>query len=270
MVLWAYLDEIVYYLQIITNASRIASMSNINISVDCVVFGFDSDLDLKVLLITRNESSNSFDTGKDHVSLPGDLIKYDEELDPSAQRILKSLTSIDKIFLKQFAIFSDPDRVKYLKDQAWLETYREDPNERVITIGYISLVNIQDFEPDATFFDDHVEGEGTRGGFYEKCWTRVNEIPQLAFDHNQIVDTALEFLKKELNHQMSSILLPKNFTLPQFQKLHEEILDKKFDKRNFRKQILKEGVIIKTKNTTNTGKKGKPATFYQFQEEPNL
>ena len=69
---------------------------------------------------------------------------------------------------------------------------------------------------------------------------------------------------------MSSILLPKNFTLPQFQKLHEEILDKKFDKRNFRKQILKEGVIIKTKNTTNTGKKGKPATFYQFQEEPNL
>jgi 8-oxo-dGTP diphosphatase len=167
-------------------------MSNINISVDCVVFGFDSDLDLKVLLITRNESSDSFDTGKDHVSLPGDLIKYDEELDPSAQRILKNLTSIDKIFLKQFAIFSDPNRVKYLKDQAWLNTYRAAPDERVITVGYISLVNIQDFEPDATFFDDHIEGEGTRGGFYEKCWTKINEIPQLAFDHNQIVDTALE------------------------------------------------------------------------------
>ena len=122
----------------------------------------------------------------------------------------------------------------------------------------------------ATFFDDHIEGEGTRGGFYEKCWTKINEIPQLAFDHNQIVDTALEFLKKELNHQMSSILLPKNFTLPQLQKLHEDVLDKKIDKRNFRKQILKEGVIVKTNATTKTGKKGKPASFYQFQDDQNL
>jgi 8-oxo-dGTP diphosphatase len=244
-------------------------MSNINISVDCVVFGYDSDLDLKVLLITRKESSNSIDTGRDHISLPGDLIKFDEELDPAATRILKNLTSIDKIYLKQFAIFSDPNRVKHPKDQTWLRTYRAHPDERVITIGYISLVNIPDFKPDATYFVDEVVGESTRGGYYEKCWTSINEIPQLAFDHNQIVDTALGFLKKELNHQISSILLPKNFTLPQLQKLHEDILDKKIDKRNFRKQILKEGVIVKTDNTTKTGKKGKPANFYQFNEDNN-
>ena len=66
---------------------------------------------------------------------------------------------------------------------------------------------------------------------------------------------------------MSSILLPKIISFPQLQKLHEDILDKKIDKRNFRKQILKEGVIVKTDNTTKTGKKGKPATFYQFNEE---
>jgi len=244
-------------------------MSNINISVDCVVFGYDSDLDLKVLLISRKESANTFDTSEDHVSLPGDLIKNDEELDPAAKRTLKSLTSIDKIYLKQFAIFNDPNRLRYLKDQKWLRKYRTHPDERVITIGYISLVNIQDFKPDATYFDDEVVDETTRGGYYEKRWIKVSEIPQLAFDHNQIVDTALEFLKKELNHQMSSILLPKNFTLPQLQKLHEDILDKKIDKRNFRKQLLKDGVIVKTNNTNKTGKKGKPATFYQFQEENN-
>ena len=174
-------------------------MSKINISVDCVVFGYDSDLDLKVLLITRKESLNSL-AEKDHVSLPGDLIKYDEELDPAATRILKSLTSIDKIYLKQFAIFSDPYRVKHPMDQTWLRRYRTHPDERVITIGYISLVNIPDFIPDATYFDDEVVGENTRGGYYEKCWTSINEIPQLAFDHNQIVHTALEFLKRELNH----------------------------------------------------------------------
>ena len=59
------------------------------------------------------------------------------------KRILNSLTSIDEIYLKKFEIFTDPNRVKKLNDQKWLKNYRENPNERVITIGYISLVNIQ-------------------------------------------------------------------------------------------------------------------------------
>jgi len=231
-------------------------MSKINISIDCVVFGFDSDLSLKVLLITRKENPNAFSKkSKTQTALPGDLIKPDEELDPAAKRILKSLTSIDKIYLKQFAIFSDPNRVKQVKDQIWLRSFRKNPEERVVTVGYISLVNIQDFKPQASYFADDV------------IWTSISEIPELTFDHNQIVDAALEFMKKELNHKMSSILLPKNFTLPQLQKLYEDVLDKKIDKRNFRKQILREGVIVKTTNINKTGRKGKPAAFYQFNEE---
>tara|TARA_B100001093_G_C26755557_1_gene983213 strand:- start:244 stop:939 length:696 start_codon:yes stop_codon:yes gene_type:complete len=230
-------------------------MSKINISVDCVVFGFDLDLDLKILLITKQENPKTTNkNGKIQVALPGDLIKYDEELDPAAKRILKSLTSIDKIYLKQFAIFSDPKRVKKQKDQLWLRNFRENPEERVITIGYISLVNIQNFKPKASSFADEV------------IWTSVNNIPELTFDHNEILNTGIKFLKKELNHQMSSILLPKNFTIPQLQKLHENVLNKKIDKRNFRKQILKEGVIKKTKQINKTGRKGKPATFYQFND----
>jgi len=231
-------------------------MSKINISIDCVVFGFDSDLSLKVLLITKKEDPNaSSKKSKTQTALPGDLIKPDEELDPAAKRILKSLTSIDEIYLKQFAIFSDPNRVKQAKDQLWLRSFRKNPEERVVTIGYISLVNIQDFKPQASYFADDV------------IWTSINEIPDLTFDHNQIVDAAMEFMKKELNHKMSSILLPKNFTLPQLQKLYEDVLDKKIDKRNFRKQILREGVIVKTTNINKTGRKGKPAAFYQFHEE---
>ncbi|MCS5663217.1 MAG: NUDIX hydrolase [Flavobacteriales bacterium] len=231
-------------------------MSKINISIDCVVFGFDSDLSLKVLLITKKEDPNaSSKKSKTQTALPGDLIKPDEELDPAAKRILKSLTSIDEIYLKQFAIFSDPNRVKQAKDQLWLRSFRKNPEERVVTVGYISLVNIQDFKPQASYFADDV------------IWTSINEIPDLTFDHNQIVDAAMEFMKKELNHKMSSILLPKNFTLPQLQKLYEDVLDKKIDKRNFRKQILREGVIVKTTNINKTGRKGKPAAFYQFHEE---
>lgn len=231
-------------------------MSNINISIDCVVFGFDCDLSLKVLLITKKEDPNSLSKKSNtQIALPGDLIKYDEEFDPAAIRILKSLTSIDKIYLKQFAIFSNPNRLKQPKDQVWLRNFRENPEERVITIGYISLVNIQDFVPKASHFADDV------------IWTNINQVPNLQFDHNEILNTAKDFLKKELNHQMSSVLLPKNFTLPQLQKLYEEILDKKIDKRNFRKQILKEGIIVKTDYINKTGRKGKPAVLYQFQED---
>ena len=243
-------------------------MSQINISIDCVLFGYDSDLDLKVLLIQRKYDPNS-SSDKDHCSLPGDLIKYDEELSPAASRILEGLTGISDIYLKQFSIFSDPNRVKHPKDQKWLRKFRALPEERVITIGYIALVNIEDFNTDATYFNDEINGGYTREGYYDKIWSKVNDIPELAFDHNNIVDEALKYLKQELNHELSSVLLPKNFTLPQLQKLYEDILEKKIDKRNFRKQILKKGSIVKTNYTTNTGKKGKPAIFYQFNDKIN-
>jgi len=232
-------------------------MSKINVSVDCVIFGFDADLSLKVLLITKKENPKRFSIfrNKKQTALPGDLIKTNEELDPAATRILKSLTSIDKIYLKQFAVFSDPSRVKHPKDQVWLKSFRKNPEERVITVGYISLVDIQHFRPKASYFADEV------------MWTSIDEIPELTFDHNQIIEEALKFLKKELNYKMSSILLPKNFTMPQLQKLHEEILNKKIDKRNFRKQILREGIIVKTSHVNKTGRKGKPAVFYQFCDE---
>lgn len=232
-------------------------MSKINVSVDCVIFGFDTDLSLKVLLITKKQNAKPFSIKRSQtqIALPGDLIKTNEKLDPAANRILKSLTSIDKIYLKQFGVFSDPKRVKQAKDQIWLRSFRKHPEERVITVGYISLVNIQDFTPKASYFADEV------------IWMSIDDVPELTFDHNQIIDEALNFLKKELDYKMSSILLPKNFTMPQLQKLHEEILNKKIDKRNFRKQILREGIIVKTREVNKTGRKGKPAIFYQFCDE---
>ncbi len=228
-------------------------MSNINISIDCVIFGFDSDLDLKLLLITKKENPEAKGENiKTQVALPGDLIKVGEDLDPAAKRILYSLTSIKEIYLKQFKVFSDPNRVKKPKDQLWLRNFRENPEERVITIGYISLVNIENFKPEASSFADDVR------------WISIHDIPELTFDHNEIVEHAITYLKKELNDEMSSILLPKNFTFNELQKLYETVLDKKLDKRNFKKHILNKGIITKTNFIKKTGKKGKPATYYKF------
>ena len=65
---------------------------------------------------------------------------------------------------------------------------------------------------------------------------------------------------------MSSCLLPENFTIPQLQKLHEDVLNKKLDSRNFRKNILRKGVLVKTKNKSQSGRTGKPATLYKFNK----
>ena len=231
-------------------------MSKINVSVDCVIFGFDNaEKKLKVLTIEKkvNPFSNQKQK-KTQFAIPGDLIEINEDIDDAANRVLFSLTKLKNLYLKQFKTFGNPSRVQQKKDKEWLENFRANPNERVITIGYISLVNIQKFKPKASSFAQDV------------IWVPVKDIPELTFDHNDIVNSALKFLKNELNHEMSSFLLPKDFTIPQLQKLYEDVLNKKFDSRNFRKHFLRKGVLIKTKNKNKTGRTGKPARFYQFDE----
>jgi len=222
------------------------SMSKINVSIDCVVFGFDKDQKLKVLFIKQGE-------GKSQYALPGDLIGEWEDLDAASSRILTSLTFLQDLYLKQFYVFGDPDRLHYQKDQEWLKSNRKQPKERVITVGYVSLVRMEDFTPKPSSFAFAVE------------WLDINDIPELAFDHYKILSKALRFLKNEIDHEVTSELLPKKFTLSQLQILHEIILNQKLDKRNFRKNITKEGVIKRT-NEKQKGVSHKPAQLYKFDK----
>ena len=138
------------------------------------------------------------------------------------------------------------------KDQEWLKNFRQEPNERVITIGYISLVRMEDYIPIPSYFADKV------------TWVDVREIPLLAFDHNHIVESGLDFLKHELNHELTSELLPRKFTLSQLQELHEIVLNQKFDKRNFRKQAISKGQLEET-DEKQKGVSHKPARLYTFK-----
>ena len=123
-------------------------MSLLNLSIDCVVLGFDNDQKLKVLLIKKfiNERSDF------QFALPGDLVGLKEDLLSGAKRILKSLTSLEDIYLKQFYTFGDPNRTKQIKDQSWLKMYRQQPDERVITVGYIALVKMEEYTPHPSSF----------------------------------------------------------------------------------------------------------------------
>ena len=224
-------------------------MSPINLSIDCVVLGFDEDQKLKVLLIKKfiNEKNDY------QFALPGDLVGMSEDLLEGAARILKSLTSLDNLFLKQFRVFGSPERTKQKKDQSWLKMYRKKPKERVVTVGYIALVKMEDYIPHASSFAVDAE------------WVELNKISsELAFDHNIILDNGIAYLRDQLDPQLVANLLPSKFTLSQLQNLYEILLDQKLDKRNFRKNILKIDVIRKTEEKQK-GVSHKPAHLYTYK-----
>lgn len=220
---------------------------NPNVSVDCVVFGFDNEK-LNVLLIEQKMANKD----KVQFALPGDLIVDDEGLDQAADRVLEEITHISGVFLRQFKAFGDPNRVSDIKDLDWLKSYRQNPQARVITVAYLALVKMDDFQPEASSFAERV------------FWQELESLPSLAFDHNQILEEALDRLRDDfVNHRTGFELLPERFTLGQIQKLYEIILGKELDKRNFRKKILKEKLVTAT-NEKQTGVLHKPAILYKL------
>ena len=228
-------------------------MSLINLSIDCVVLGFDEDQKLKVLLIKKfiNEKNDY------QFALPGDLVGFNEDLYIAAQRILNSLTSIDNLFLEQFSVFGDPERTKDIKDQSWLKMYRKAPKERVVTVGYIALVKMEDYLPLASSFAIDAE------------WIELEKVStELAFDHNIILNNGIEYLRNQLDHKLVTNLLPSKFTLSQLQNLYEILLDQKLDKRNFRKNVSKDVLIIKT-DEKQKGVAHKPAHLYTYKNSEN-
>ena len=226
-------------------------MTTLNLSIDCVILGFDEDQKLKVLLIKKFiNNKNDF-----QFALPGDLVKPNEDLLSGGKRILKSLTSLENIYLKQFHTFGDPERTKQSKDQSWLSMYRKKPEERVVTVGYVALVKMEEYSPQASSFAVDAE------------WIELSQVSKdLAFDHNEILDTAIKYLRDQIDHKLISNLLPTKFTLSQLQNLYEILLDQKLDKRNFRKNISKIDIIKKT-SEKQEGVRHKPAYLYTYGDD---
>jgi len=223
--------------------------SHLDVSVDCVVFGFHNNK-LRVLLIEQENPSK--DSQHSRYALPGDLVFSDEHTNHAAERVLFELTSLKGIYLEQFHTFGDPNRVKKEKDQEWLKSTRKNPDARVITIAYYSLVKMEDYIPSPSSFAERAE------------WKDVHDVPELAFDHNNILTKAIEILRSEVsNHKIGFELLPQKFTLGQLQQLYEVILDKQLDKRNFRKAIKKMDTILALEEKQK-GVLHKPAQLFTY------
>ena len=223
-----------------------------DVSVDCALFGFDGER-LKLLLIRqRTADSGPLSEAELQTALPGDFVKAEESLNRAAGRVLYELTGLDDVYLKQFHAFGDPNRVKGLKDQQWLRTFRAHPENRVMTVAYFGLVSLHDHIPRASSFAG------------DASWIDVDELPDLAFDHNDIAELALVTLREQLESKHIGFeMLPKKFTLRQLQSLHEVVLNKKLDKRNFRKNVKRMDHVVPL-NEKEEGVLHKPAQLFTF------
>ena len=205
------------------------------VAVDSIIFGFnEDDIELKLLLLKRD-----FEPAKGEWSLMGGFVNQDEGLDAAAQRIVEDLTGLQDVYMEQLYTFGDPAR---------------DPGGRIVSVSYFSLIKIKEYDREL------VRKHGA-------SWIPLSELPNLVFDHNEMVEKAMRKLRIRARTQPIGFeLLPEKFTIPQLQRLYEAIYQIPFDKRNFRRKVLAMGLLDKLdEKEKRTSKKG--AFYYKFNTE---
>lgn len=203
------------------------------VTVDLVIFTVD-DKKLKVLLVKRaNEPFEGC------WSIPGGFLKKGESLEEAASRVMEEKTGVREVYLEQLYTFGRPDR---------------DPRARIITVTYFALIPwMRLIQPGSRKISD-------------LAWFSVDDVPELAFDHLEILRRAVTRLRAKVSY--SSIvygLLPEAFRLSDLQKMYEIIIAEKLDKRNFRKRMLATGLLEETGKKERVGAH-RPAMLYQFKK----
>lgn len=202
------------------------------VTTDCVIFGFEGS-ELQVLLIERG-----IEPFKGKWAFPGGFLNMDETAGEGALRELKEETGLENAYIEQFNTYSDPGR---------------DPRERVITIAHYALVRIQEVKGG----DDAAKAQ----------WFPIDEVPQLAFDHDKILRDAMRKLRERIHFEPIGFeLLPEKFTMRDLQILYESILGVKFDRRNFAKKMMHYELLNQLDETVRPTAK-RDALLYSFNKE---
>ncbi len=205
-----------------------------SVTVDVIMMSL-RQRDLQVLLVKRRSWPY-----EGMWAIPGGFVNMDESLENAAKRELQEETDVQDVYLEQLYTFGDPGR---------------DPRTRVITVVYFALLDSDRLQVKAA--DDAAD----------VGWFSVYNLPPLAFDHDKILEYALNRLRGKLDYTTIAFnLLPEQFTLRELQRVYEIILHKKLDKRNFRKKILLTGILEDTGAKKMEGTH-RPARLYRFNPE---
>ncbi len=207
------------------------------VAVDCSIFGYEKG-ELKLLLYPR-----SFEPAQGNWSLMGGFVQDEESLEEAARRVLLQTTGLHDIFLEQGLAFSVPNR---------------DPGARVISMTFVALIRI----------DMHDKELVRETGAH---WWPVTTLPELIFDHAEMIQNALSQLQQKASiNLIGKELLPDRFTLIQLKKLYEAIFQKNFDPGNFRKKVLSLDILERLDEKNTAGSK-KGAYYYKFKDsEPEF
>lgn len=240
-----------------TQTSTLHKSTNIfipNISVDCIILSFHSG-GIKVLLCKLNDS--------DKWMLPGGLVGKDEDPDESAYRVLDKKTGLKKdVYLKQFYFFGKKGRIGDKENEAMIKRLNIDSDRqdgqphsnRFISLGYYSLVKYSDANISVQDYED-------------ASWFDINNIPELYADHEEIIDTAITTIRKQIGFiPMGYELLPDKFTMPELRGIYEAILGRGLDRRNFQRKMLTIGYIKPLNETRKIGAHKSP-NLYTFVKQ---
>ncbi|RCH55178.1 DNA mismatch repair protein MutT [Mucilaginibacter hurinus] len=202
------------------------------VATDCIIFGFDG-WKIKLLLVQRN-----IEPEKGRWSLMGGFMKPTETPDDAANRVLEHRTGLKNVYMDQLKVFGQPDR---------------DPVERTLSIAYYALIDIHKYEKQLN--DEH-----------HAEWFLIDEMPDLIFDHNEMVKMARkQLMYKAALHPILFQLLPEKFTIPQLQALYEGVYQTEFDDRNFSRKLLSTGLLIKLAEKDKLSSK-KGAFYYKLDQ----
>ncbi|AKD56423.1 NUDIX hydrolase [Spirosoma radiotolerans] len=227
------------------------------LSIDCIIFGYQ-DKQLNVLI-------PKLKFWGDFWALPGGFISQNESIDQAARRILQERTGLKDIYLEQFRVFGDTERTNARFVQELLErnedTLGSGPfnlkelewiTRRFISIGYYALVDMKKVVPQKSDIDESVG------------WYNCKHLPTLIMDHNEMITSALDTLRQNLDQKLIGFnLLPETFTMKEVQELYEAIFDKPLARNNFQKKILDLNVLERL-DKKFTGAANKAPYLYRF------
>ncbi|WP_343680785.1 NUDIX hydrolase [Chryseobacterium arthrosphaerae] len=215
-----------------------------HISADPVIFGFHQN-ELKVLLARMNYRKQWM--------LPGGYVKKDEDLDDAVLRILESRAGVTNVFLEEFGVFGKKNRSEYYFEDFDDSLFQK---QRFISVGYYALYNSSELSPVADEMSETCE------------WIYLKQLPEinLAMDHREIIEKALQTLREKISHKpIGYNLLPEKFTLPELQKLYEVILGKPLNRGNFYRKIKNLGILNKLQEQRRGGAHKAP-DLYSFDD----
>lgn len=232
----------------LTYEDHTAENSHPGFSVDCVIIAFHKG---KIKVLLRDFGINNYK------ALLGGFVFNDESADQAAHRILELYTGLSNIFLKQFALFSDPNRTIMKQNLDYVAQYSSVRNDgkwllrRFITMGYFALVKYDEV-------NDFVSEKK------QLHWDDINKLPAMYSDHELIIKKAQESIKLLMPIiPIGYELLPEKFMMTELRKIHEIFLNKKLDRRNFQRKILQEGFVIQL-DERKKGKEYNAPILYSF------